>query len=613
MRIATPVRKLTLLVSTLLPACYGSGATVTGGASASGGNMPSEGGTTGSGGAAGTGSGGSTVTGSGGASSGTGGASSGSGGSSTGGSVGSGGTGAGGTSPTGAGGMPTGGSGGGGGTKGTGGMGAGGTAGTSNSGSGGASSTGTGGATATDWGTPVSGGPSGVGVMATVAVNLGTSLGTIGPNFVGFSYEKTHITNDSLNATNANLVALYKLLGTPLIRLGANDVDVCTWAGTGAPPAQPSGQPFTHSIATGMVDELCTFLAATGTKIIYGVNFHSGNASASAAEAAYVMGKCGSNIYGFEIGNEIDKYGSWTAQQSQWESFATDVVATPGALLAGPATTPGASSSFAVPFAKSESTKFGTKYVLLTHHYYSGSAGSTSATAASLQTIKSDIPSILSTLQSAASSDNIPNSYRFGECNTFSGHGQMGVSDTLIAGLWVLDLMFENAEHGSSGVNFHGGETGMDGTKPFYYEPIMENQGAVVQVQPVYYGMLLFTLAGQGSSVPTTVTSTNPNFTAYAVKASGFTSVVLDNKNATEGVSATINLGTPAGSASAIYLEGTPAGSLSAPASAVTLAGAQVSPSGVWNRNPPFIQSATGNTVSVYVPPVSAALVRITQ
>jgi hypothetical protein len=34
----------------------------------------------------------------------------------------------------------------------------------------------------------------------------------------------------------------------------------------------------------------------------------------------------------------------------------------------------------------------------------------------------------------------------------------MGVSDTIIARLWGIDLMFVTAEHGGSGVNLHGGD-----------------------------------------------------------------------------------------------------------------------------------------------------------
>jgi hypothetical protein len=258
--------------------------------------------------------------------------------------------------------------------------------------------------------------------------------------------------------------------------------------------------------------------------------------------------------------------------------------------------------------------------VLLTQHYYAGTAGSTTATAARLQTPDPDSPTsqaglvgTLSTMNTAATTNKIPEGYRCGECNTFAGHGQSGVSDTLIAGLWGLDLMFVTAEHGGSGVNLHGGETGMDGSNPFYYEPIMENNGVVVQVQPIYYSLLFLNLAGQGPVVSTTVSTSNPNFTAYTIKANGFTSVVLDNKSATTAVSATVNLGGAASSASAIYLQGTPAGSLTAPAGSVTLAGATVSTAAVWNRNPPYIQTTSGNTVSVYVPAASAALVRVLQ
>jgi hypothetical protein len=453
-----------------------------------------------------------------------------------------------------------------------------------------------------------------------VTVSPNTTVGTIGPGFTGFSYEKTHITNDSLNSTNTNLIALYKLIGSPPIRLGADDVDNCNWAGTGPAPAAPSGNPFTRSIVSGMVDELCSFLAATGGKIIYGVNYKSDNVTASAAEAAYAQTKCGSSIIGFEIGNEINRYGAWTTLQTQWESIATAVVATPGALLVGPAGGGGDSLSLSTPFAASESAKFGSKLVLLTEHYYAGTANTTSATVAQIQTpdrpntpptSQAGLIGTDATMNAAAVKYHIPDGYRLGEVNTFSGHGQMGVSDTLIAGLWVLDMMFVTAENGGSGVNLHGGETGMDGSRPFYYEPIMEKDGTVVETQPDYYGMLLFYLAGTGPMVSTTVTSTNPYFTAYTIKAAGFTSVVLDNKNATTGVSATVNLGAAANSASAIYLEGTPAGSLTAPATGVTLAGAGVTAAGVWNRMPPYIQTTSGSTVSVYVPPASAALVHI--
>jgi hypothetical protein len=482
---------------------------------------------------------------------------------------------------------------------------------------------GTGTGTTPAWGTPVAGGPTGMGVTATVTVSPGMTVGNVGSNFVGFSYEKTHITNDSLNSTNKNLVALYKLIGSPPIRLGADDVEKCNWGGTGPAPTTPSGEGamgFSRTITTGMVDDLCSFLGATGGKIMYGLNYKSDMPTADGEEAAYAQGKCGSSIIGFEIGNEINQIGAWATLKPQWESIATAVVATPGAMLVGPAAGGGNALSLATPFAADESAKFGSKLVLLTMHYYAGTAGKADAVAATLQT--PDRPGTAptsqdgligtdSTMNAAATANKIPMAYRLGEVNTFSGHGQMGVSDSLIAGLWVLDMMFVTAENGGSGVNLHGGEIGMDGSNNFYYEPIMETNGVVVQVQPDYYGMLLFTLAGAGPVLSTSVTTSNPNFTAYTIKANGFVSVVLDNKNATSGVNAMVNMGAAVNSASAIYLQGTPAGDLTAPATAVTVAGAPVSIAGVWNRNPPYTQTTSGNTVSVYVPPASAALVHV--
>ena len=469
---------------------------------------------------------------------------------------------------------------------------------------------GTGGVATSSGGTTTGGAGGTSGTPATVTVDPGTTVGTIGPDFTGFSYEKTHIMNGSLNSSNTNMIALYKLLGTPMVRVGANDVERCTWAGTGVAPSQPSGQPFTTKITTGGVDQFCGFLAATGSKAIYGVNFQFGNVTASSAEVAYVMGACPSSIVGIEIGNEPDKFASWADQTADYEKFADAIVATPGALLVGPACTSKADVTFAAPFADSITAKYPGKLTLLSQHSYVAAANTSGCSVPNLQITTTLLTDIFDTIQAAATKDGIPG-WRMDENNTCSGHGQQGVSDTFLSALWAIDYMFEAAKRGGSGINFHNGETGMDGTVPFYYEPIKENGGVVVQVQPEYYGMLLFTQAGTGSMVSATVTTSAQFFTAWAVKANGSISVVLNNRNASSGVSATVDLGSAVNSASAIYLES--GGNLTAAAGSVTLAGAQVSVAGDWPRNAPYTQTVSGNTVSVYVPAASAALVRVLQ
>jgi hypothetical protein len=445
-----------------------------------------------------------------------------------------------------------------------------------------------------------------------VTVDPSTTVGTIGADFTGFSYEKTHIMNGSLTSNNLNMIGLYKLLGSPMLRIGANDVERCTWAGTGTAPSQPNGQPFNTKVTTGGVDQFCSFLAATGSRAIYGVAFQRGDVTGSSAEAAYVMNACPSSIVGIEIGNEPDKFDTWAYQTTSYESFANAILATPGTVLVGPACTSKADVTFAAPFADTIAAKYPGKLALLSQHSYVAAANSSGCSVPNLQITTTQLTDIFDTIQAAATKNSLPG-WRMDENNTCSGHGQQGVSDTFISALWAIDYMFEVAKRGGSGINFHNGENGQDGTVPFYYEPLKENGGVVVQVQPEYYGMLLFTQAGVGSMVSAAVTTSAQNFTAWAIKADGFTSVVLNNRNASSGVSVTVDLGSSVSSASAIYLQGTPAGSLTAAAGSVTLAGAQVSVAGDWPRNAPYIQTVSGNTVSVYVPAASAALVRVLQ
>jgi hypothetical protein len=466
------------------------------------------------------------------------------------------------------------------------------------------------------WGTPVAGGPpfSGPTVAGTVTVNRALVSGQISPGFAGFSFEKTHLTNGSFTGKNGPLVALLKLLAPTVLRIGADDVDKCTWVPTAKPGA--GGPPYARTIGTAEVDDLGDLLSATGARVIYGVNFNSATPANSAAEATYATTRLGSNLYGFEIGNEINRFGSWATLKPKWESFASAILtATPTAHLIGPAGGGGDEKSLSTPFAADEAAK---NLILLTQHYYAGTAGTATATVARLLTADPDPPTsitgligMLNIMKPAAVSNKIQDGYRVGECNTFAGHGEDGVSNALISALWSLDFMFTSANYGASGVNFHGGESGMDGNTPFYYSPIEENDGVVTNVNPLFYGMVLFSLAGSGKSLATTAQAGDVPFTAYAIElADGSTSVVLDNKDATSGVRAVVDVGTPVTAASAIYLQGPTPASLTAK-TGITLAGAGISAAGVWTRNPPFALSSSGNTVSVLVPPASATLVRV--
>jgi hypothetical protein len=433
-------------------------------------------------------------------------------------------------------------------------------------------------------------------VPGTVKVTPGMVVGHVGEAFLGFSFEKTHMTDGFFTGTNASLIALFKLLGKGIVRIGANDVDRTTWEANAMPV---SGPPFPMMVGTAEVDGLAAFLNSTGWKAIYGVNYKTGTAANDAQEAQYVASKLGANLAAFEIGNEIDR-GPPTYAAATWQSFASAIQASaPNARFAGPATDPNA-TAFAATFAQDQASRL----VQVTHHYY----GRGARTMAAMLAPDPQLVTILDAVAAAASSSHIANGFRIGECNSFNGHGVAGVSDALASALWSLDFFFINAMHGSTGINFHGGRQGMDGTTPFLYSPIAEGPNGITGVNPIFYGMLLMSVAGTGNVLATTASAGSQNFTAYALaQADGSTSIVLDNKDATSGVNASVDVGAPVASASAMYLQGP---SLTA-TSGATFGGAAVSAAGVWNPRPPYALASAGNVVTVLVPPASAALVHL--
>jgi hypothetical protein len=314
-----------------------------------------------------------------------------------------------------------------------------------------------------------------------------------------------------------------------------------------------------------------------------------------------------------EIGNEINFYANNAVgtPTQQWAAFATAIrAAVPNIKLAGPAAA-GDASGFVVPFANTE----GKQVVLLTDHYYKGAATSNPSISDMLK-LDPSVVSFSQTLAAAAKSNTVVEGFRWGEMNSYSGHGAAGVSDVYASALWSIDFMLTTAEYGASGVNFHGGGQNMDGnscsngvsscTKPFRYSPIDEVDSKVTAAAPLFYGMLLVSQAGVGDLLPTKASAGQLNFSAYALHlADGSLNIVLVNKDATNGVNASVDTGAAVTSASGAYLQ--------APAltstSGVTFAGSGVSAAGAWSPKPPYRLTASGNAVTVVVPPATAILV----
>jgi hypothetical protein len=411
----------------------------------------------------------------------------------------------------------------------------------------------------------------GPSVNATVTVTPGKTVGTIGPGFAGLSYEKSHINDGFFTPTNTDLIGLFKLLGPSVLRVGGNSVDKTTWSQTGTGDT-------TGIIAPADVTALEGFMKATGWTLIYGVNMAADNPSLAATEATYVATTVGTSLYGFEIGNECDEYphngvrtSTWTYADflAQWKTFYTPMhTAAPNSPFTGPASAADV-ATWTVPFASDE----GSTVILLTQHYYRGNGMSASSTLAELLMPDPSLITQLGDLQTAATSNHIKNAFRMSEANSFYNGGADGISDAVGSGLWVVDFLFTNAMYGSTGVNFHGGGNSTG------YTPIADLNSVVQEARPDYYGMLLFTLAGQGPMLDTTVSAGTLNFTAYTVAPGvGETNVVLLNKDPTTAAHVTVSLGVSATRATTTLYTGP---SLAA-TSGFTIGGIPVGKDGSW-------------------------------
>jgi hypothetical protein len=465
--------------------------------------------------------------------------------------------------------------------------------------------------------------PTGPITQAMLSVSA-TSAGSIGPAFAGLSYEKSSLYENPylFTGSNGNLVGLFKRLGPSVLRIGGNSVDRNVWNPNG--PGQTEGQ-----IAPGDINALAAFVKAAGWQCLYGVNlggagpnpYTSGSIVATttpglaAAEVAYAASQFGTSLLGIEIGNECDLYGSsyfsgttWNlaAFESLWTEFRSAIVTqTPGVSVTGPADASN-ESSWTVPFGQ-WATK--SNITLLTQHYYRGNGQSASSTAANLVTPDPNIINDLSILNTGAKGIGVP--FRISECNSYYNGGADGVSDAYCSSLWVVDFLFDCALGGSVGTNFHGGGNG-DG-----YTPIADSGGAVVEARPEYYGILFFTLAGQGALQTTSLSGIGTlNITAYAVKtSSGRLNLIIVNKDSTQNLQLTVEL--PESASAATLLEmtqlstGASGPSLSA-TSGVTIQGASVGNDGSFTPGEAYTLSASGMQVTCYVPALSAVLVQVT-
>lgn len=455
--------------------------------------------------------------------------------------------------------------------------------------------------------------PSGVFANAALTVTA-TAAGSIPAGFAGLSYEKSAMNESTrlFTASNSNLIGLFKRLGPSILRVGGNSVDKNIWTPNG--PGQISGQ-----VAPADVDALAAFVKAAGWQCLYGINLGGSATGATspalaAQEVAYSYQQFGSSLLGIEIGNECDLYGNtgnyyagnWSLSQflTLWGQYRSAILsATPTAVLTGPADA-GNESSWTVPFGQAVSKS---EITLLTQHYYRGNGQSASSTAANLITSDSTLVSDLNTLNNGAKAIGIP--YRMAECNSYYNGGASGISNSYASSLWVIDYLFDCALGGASGVNFHGGGNGLG------YTPIADSGGAVVAARPEYYGILFFTLAGQGTIYATQLSAGTLNVTAYAVKTSaGALNILVVNKDSTNNLALTTQLPQSATSANLLQMTQITPGASGPNLSATTgvaIQGSSVASDGSFLPGTAYTLALNEAQLQCYVPALSAVMIQV--
>jgi hypothetical protein len=432
-------------------------------------------------------------------------------------------------------------------------------------------------------------------------------------DFTGLSTEKKLLIRDCFRAQNKDLIALCRTLGPGVFRIGANNVDSTFFKREGDTPLESMQEnryvTEPRTIGPKSVDAFFDFARAAGWKVIYGVNLGANDPVMAADEADYAWKIGAKEIVAIEIGNEPNLYPKGPKREGirpssyGYPQYKKEFTAVFDAIKAkdkripitGPAVT---KSTKWMPLFMAD---FKDRVALATSHVYHLSAPETDPKAQRFTSVEKLLgekyPEDWIIKLKDATSVGVP--YRVAECNTASGGGKRGVSNAFVSALWAVDFMFDVAEAGGQGVNFHGSFT------PNNYSPIVFDKKTSRYVPaPMYYGMLFFSRAAQGRLV-TAELKTDANVVAHAVLgADGKLRVTLINKDLAKPVAASVDAGTKFTQGQALRLTAPSASATEG----VTFAGAAVNADGTWWPKTPEALNLSAGQTTITLPPASAAL-----
>jgi hypothetical protein len=355
-------------------------------------------------------------------------------------------------------------------------------------------------------------------------------------------------------------------------------------------------------VTESAIDELRTFLDATGWELIYGIDLGHGSPQSAADEAAYVVKKIGPALLALQIGNEADlfyrngirkpTYG-YADYFAEWQRFADAIrQLAPDAPLAGPDT------AKHDDWVESFAMQAHGINMLTSHFYAQGPPSDPHVTIDQLLRPHETSRENMLRLVALGKSLSIP--YRMSEGNSCYHGGKPGVSDTFAAALWGADYMMSLAQWGVAGINFHGGGQG-------FYTPIAGGGDNPLVPRPLFYGMVFFREFARGSMVPVSLNARSLNLSAYAsLSSEGKLQVAIVNKEQALDAHLTISVPGLNGAVRSI--------ALCAPAidstAGITLGGNPIASNAAWGPRHVNRLHPMSSGLSLNVPKASAILLK---
>ena len=372
--------------------------------------------------------------------------------------------------------------------------------------------------------------------------------------FVGLSLEYSAVHRyigrnpHAINPVFDQLVAALSPGASPVLRIGGDSTDHTSLPLPGL--VEPAGVSYT--LTNDWLSTVHSMAADLNARLILGVNLAADNPQVASAEArALVTGIGGQYVDALEIGNEPDVYTDFAwyrtrtgqigfARGNGWtepgfeQEFRKWAAALPDVPLAGPAYAYENWMS-QLPSLISANAHLG----VVTFHRYPlrgcgpNAKGPLEATIPNLLDDASSrgLAASVAPYISAVHAAGLP--FRVDELNSASCGGSPGVSNTFASSLWILDTLFNMAAVGVDGVNIHT----LPGAAyaPFSFSVSHHTWHATVN--PLYYGLLMFTQAFPAGAHLLSSTSSDANVKIWStVDSSGTVRTVLINQNSAPAV-----------------------------------------------------------------------------